>query len=391
MSTSLIEKARGLLELSQGEKALEILSPEFETSGQNIEFLQIFGECLLENNDLETGYSVLLQACELDPHGDKGTEKFLYLGQMIGGTDGITSLEVGLAKLNNQLSLVDENKGDDDSLLVEYSKLYNTKESLRGYLIKKLNQGIFAQIEIWMTDLCMEPEAESKCDELISFSLKLDSENPEALSILASIRISQQRNDEARESLTKSWELFQAKKVKLEEAANSIKENGEEQSDSFEVGVEYVELIQPLLTLSRFAIELELYDLAITISSNVQDINENILDVYYYEGLSHILHSKKVYFENAKPKVEDYRDVDIKLLLKSKDEQITARVTDAKSALTQGYKIINSEAVETADPELVDQVQSLLTELGGPIMSELIPKRTEDETGWEDEIVSDED
>lgn len=393
-STQLIEQARALIESSQNEKALQILTAEYEANQTNVEFLQIFGEVLLENNDLETGYSVLVQACELDPHGDKGVEKFLYLGQMIGGVDGITSLEVGLAKLNNQLNLVQLDNGNHDKLLVELLKLYTSKQSLVNYLIKKLNQGIFAQIEIWMTDLCMEPEAETKCNELIDFSLKLDAKNPEALSLLASIRISQQRNDEAKDSLMKSWELFQIKKKTLEDAANDIKlkgDSGDENADSFEVGLEYVELIQPLLTLARFAIELELYDLAITISSNVQDINEDILDVYYYEALANLFCAKKLYWDQNNSKVDDYRDLDLSNLLNSKDETIVSRVNDAKSALTQGFKIINSNSVETADPELVDQVQALLSELGGPVMSELMPKRNEDETGWEDEIPSDED
>ena len=42
-----------------------------------------------------------------------------------------------------------------------------------------------------MTDLCMEPEAESKCNELIDYSLQLDdNNNPESYSLLSSIRIS---------------------------------------------------------------------------------------------------------------------------------------------------------------------------------------------------------
>ena len=65
-----------------------------------------------------------------------------------------------------------------------------------------------------MTDLCMEPEAESKCNELIDYSLQLDdNNNPESYSLLSSIRISQQRTQEAIEALLKSWELFKLKNL----------------------------------------------------------------------------------------------------------------------------------------------------------------------------------
>ena len=391
--SQLIADARALLQFSQAEKALELLTPIFESNSCNVPFLQIFGETLLENNDLENAYNILIKACELDPTGDQGTEKFLYLGQIIGGSDGLKYLDNGLNKLSVQLNAINEDKGEDDNILVELSKVYKTKEQLQKYFIKKLNQGIFAKIEIWMTDLCMEPEAEDQCNDLIAYSLELDDQNPESLSLLSSIRISQQRVDEAKEALKTSWTLFQDKKTKLEEAANNLQIDSEEknQSDSFEVGLEYMELIQPLLTLARFAIELELYEIAITISSNSQDINENILESYYYEALANILSAKQIAYKIQSSNVEDYRDLEIKELMKSQNSDIKAFIDEAKSALTQGYKITQTDSVD-ADPELIEQVLSLVDEVGGPIISELMPQRLEaEEEGWEEEINSDEE
>ncbi|KAK6455495.1 uncharacterized protein RJT20DRAFT_128749 [Scheffersomyces xylosifermentans] len=398
-SEEVVAKARALLQSSQADKALELLAPQYETNGENVIFLQIFGETLLENNQLEDAYNVLVKACELDPQAEQvsGTEKFFYFGQIVGGQDGINALDIGLQRLQYQLQLLEGEQGEQDAALVELAKLYTTKQQLRTYLIKKLNQGIFAKIEIWMTDLCMEEEAEQQCNDLIDFSLSLDPQNPEALSLLASIRISQQRNDEAKESLLKSWELFKEKKTKLEDAANEL-QNGaseDEEKDSFEVGLEYVELIQPLSTLARFAIELELYDTAITIASNTQDINDSILESYYYEALANLFNAKKIYFAETgnKNQEEDYRDIETKVLSKSKNTQIQSLLAEARSSLTQGFKVINSEAVEDADPGLVEQVQELLTELGGPVMSELMPPRRNDgeEEGWEDEIESEDE
>lgn len=389
----IIADARALLQFSQAEKALELLTPNFESKSSSVPFLQIFGETLLENNDLENAYNVLIKACELDPTGDQGTEKFLYLGQIIGGSDGLKYLDNGLNKLSVQLNAINEDKGEDDNILVELSKVYETKEQLQKYFIKKLNQGIFAKIEIWMTDLCMEPEAEDQCNNLIAYSLELDNQNPESLSLLSSIRISQQRVDEAKEALKTSWTLFQDKKTKLEEAANNLQTDSEEknQPDSFEVGLEYMELIQPLLTLARFAIELELYEIAITISSNSQDINENILESYYYEALANILSAKQIAYKVQSSNVEDYRDLEIKELMKSQNSNIKAFIDEAKSALTQGYKITQTDSVD-ADPELIEQVLSLVDEVGGPIISELMPQRLEvEEEGWEEEINSDEE
>ncbi|ODV67137.1 hypothetical protein HYPBUDRAFT_153046 [Hyphopichia burtonii NRRL Y-1933] len=395
-----ISNARALVQSSQSDKALEILSPLIPGNENNVFLLQIFGEVLLETNDLETAYEVLTAACELDPEANAGTEKFFYLGQIIGGNDGLKCLDTGLSKLNNQLSLIENNQGENDQILVDLSKIYKDKESLIKYLIKKLNQGIFAKIEIWMTDLCMEPEAEQQCNDLISYSLRLDGQNPEALSLLASIRISQQKPEEAKDSLLKSWELFHSKKAQLEESANKIQNESSEvvnddNADAFEVGVEYIELIQPLLTLARFAIELELYELAMTITSNTQDINEDILDAYYYEAFANILSAKKIFADsnNINKDQEDYRDLDLKAVKTSKDENIKQLLDEAKSLLTQGFKIINSDIGADSEPELVEQVNDLLNQLGGPSMADLMPQRRNeaDEEGWEDEINSDEE
>ena len=392
--SQLIADARALLQFSQAEKALELLTPIFESNSSNVPFLQIFGETLLENNDLENAYNILIKACELDPTGDQGTEKFLYLGQIIGGSDGLKYLDNGLNKLSVQLNAINQDKGEDDNILVELSKVYKTKEQLQKYFIKKLNQGIFAKIEIWMTDLCMEPEAEDQCNDLIAYSLELDDQNPESLSLLSSIRISQQRVDEAKEALKTSWTLFQDKKTKLEEAANNLQIDSEEknQSDSFEVGLEYMELIQPLLTLARFAIELELYEIAITISSNSQDINENILESYYYEALANILSAKQIAYKIQSSNVEDYRDLEIKELMKSQNSDIKAFIDEAKSALTTRDIRSPKLILLMSDPKLIDQVLSLVDEVGGPIISELMPQRLEaEEEGWEEEINSDEE
>jgi thioredoxin-like negative regulator of GroEL len=53
-----------------------------------------------------------------------------------------------------------------------------------------------------------DPAAESNCEELLKSALQVDPENTEALQTLASVRMSQQRPDEAKEILQKaslSW------------------------------------------------------------------------------------------------------------------------------------------------------------------------------------------
>lgn len=376
-----IEKARAYLQSGLEQKALELLLPAAQNDPENPQLLEVLGQTLLELNDVELAYTVLQKSTQLDPEAKWGVDKFLYLGQIIGGRDGCELLDVALLRLQAQLEKVLENN-QDDVVLVELAKVYPSQELLAQYLIKKLNQAIFAEIEIWMTDLCMEPEAEAQCDKLISHSLAIDDQNPEAHSLLALIRISQQRNEEAVQALLESWLLFQSKKLELEK---NQAEGGEE------LLFEYVEMVQPLLAIARFAIELAMYDVAPQICGAVADINDNCLDAFYYEALSHILRAKQKY-HTVNSLDGDYRELQIAELKASSDEDIKSILAEARSALTQGYRVVNSADAEATDPDVVDQVNEMLQELGGPVMAELMPERREDDDdeGWEDEIPSDE-
>ncbi|CAH6722625.1 assembly chaperone of RPL4 [[Candida] jaroonii] len=327
-----ITQAREFIDNNQPEEALALLSPLLNDNQDNVEFLQIFGEVLLEVNELEQAYEILMRSVELDKNGDKGIEKFLYLGQIIGGREGIEFLDVALRQL--------------DSLDVKDDKI-----------TQKLNEGIFAKIEIWMTDLCMEPEAESQCDELINYSLKLDNENPETFSLLSSIRISQQKDEEAIEAIKRSWELFQ-KRMDLSTQ-------------------EIINVIQPLITLSKYSIELQLYDLSLEILNFINDLNDSILEVCYLIAVS-ILFKFKLQ-NNIDPEAE----------VNPKDLEDDT-LQELKSILTNGFKIIQTQ--QDLDQELSVAVSQLIDQFGGPVMSELMPEKiSQEDINQVDEIDSDDE
>lgn len=74
----------------------------------------------------------------------------------------------------------------------------------------------------------MEPEAEQSCENLIADAMLVDPENPETWSVMGSIRISQQRNDDARSALVRSWDLYHDQ---LAESSNgNLASNGNSES-----------------------------------------------------------------------------------------------------------------------------------------------------------------
>lgn len=344
----LIGEARELLNNGDIEDALQLLSqysqnPQYT---ENCMYLNILGESLLETSQVEEAYNVYSKSIQLDPNGVVSVDPYFTLGQIIGGKEGLQLIQKGLDILTNSNKTVDN--------------------------LKKITKAIFSQIEIWMTDLCMEPEAESQCESLIREALSLDSANPETYSLLASIQISQQKTEEAKQNLSKSWDLFSDKKQKLEDSADSDTQNKPE-NDS---GQEYIDLIQPLLTLAKFCIEVGLFDLGATISSNIHDISDDLLEPFYLEAFSNYLAAKTLQYDlshrnqnsdvdNRETRLQNIYEMPLSI---SEDGQgmsddITNYIVNAVCALVNGDKVLYSD--ETADEEVKQQMKVLVDELGG--------------------------
>jgi tetratricopeptide (TPR) repeat protein len=332
--TELLAETRKLILTAQFKEALKLLK-KYSEFIDTPEVFQVSGEIYLELGKVDKAFDKFSRALELDPEGEKGAEKFLYLGQIIGGTKGIELIDRGILVLSKDAS--------------------NTK---------KLNQSIFAQIEIWMTDLCMLPEAEAKCNELIEQSLRLDDQNPESWSLLANIRISQQRDDDAIEAIEKSWSLFKEKKETLEHDSG--------------FNNEYLELVQPLITLAKIALELGLYEQSMEILTNIHDIDEDNAECYYLEGFTNYLYIKKTqYFQRNQEFNPDLFEQFTLQGVKGFEENAAL----AKLAFEKVQKI---SQFQDFDPEILIQTEELLQQLQG------VQVQLEDdainEDNWEDVI-----
>jgi hypothetical protein len=81
----------------------------------------------------------------------------------------------------------------------------------RRALTRELSAGLVCIAELWMTDLCFEEGAEERCEQAAAQAIEADNTNADAFQVQASLRISQQRPDEAWESLMRGYSLWKAK------------------------------------------------------------------------------------------------------------------------------------------------------------------------------------
>lgn len=328
------------------EEALPLLQSHAEKYADHVAFLTQFAELLLEMGEVETGYQVLVRACELDPEANDGAEKFFSLGQIAGGEDGIAFLNTGLQKLQQQVEA-----GADEMVKA------------------KMMAAIFALVEIWLTDLAEQSDAMEKCHQLLEYAHKVDPSLGEAWLLTAQVYIMENKFEEAEKAVETAWTHMLARRDAIVAAGSQ---------DPFD----YVELIQPMAALIKAGLEVGSFDLVTTMCQTVADIDDNILEIFYYEALAYLMATKLKLLLDLDAETEEV----VAKAQEAGDDEITAALNDARLALTQGYRVINLS--DDVDPEVADQVQQMLTAMGGPNMKELMPQKDADVDvdGWEDEL-----
>ena len=171
--------------------------------------LNLLGEICVELGDAESARTYFEKAVTLDPEGripetmGGGAEKFLWLAQLCeeGGKQSVDWFEKGAKALQTEIAALG-GEGlpgvDDDSLLM-----------MRVEKKRKLANALCGIVEVYMTDLSWEDDAEARCENLITEALTVEDEtSPEVLQTLASVRLSQERKEDAQAALTRSIESW---------------------------------------------------------------------------------------------------------------------------------------------------------------------------------------
>jgi len=173
--------------------------------------LNLLGEIHIELGEIDAARECFLRAAEIDEDGDVdedsggGAEKFLWLAQLSeeGGKESVGWFERGAAALRRQIqgiiessrTGVDGNGGQILEMLLEGKR-------------RKLAMVLCGIVEVYMTDLSWEEDAEQKCEKLVTEATMVAPEVAEPWQTLASVRISQMRMEDARASLRRSLDLW---------------------------------------------------------------------------------------------------------------------------------------------------------------------------------------
>ena len=201
----LLRRAEELLSMGRPDEALQnaaralagIQPHGSATTLASLKPFNLIGLIYYYLGDADLSRDYFLKAVELDPDGSipvsegGGSDKFLWLAQLSeeGGHDSVRWFQRGATVLQNATVPF----GDVEADMNNRTRLATILCSIS---------------EVYMTDLSWEEDAESKCESYITEALLIAPDWPEALQTLASIRISQNRIEEARKALMESMDLW---------------------------------------------------------------------------------------------------------------------------------------------------------------------------------------
>ncbi len=139
---------------------------------------------------------------------------FLYLGQLSSSKDALDVFTKAIDDMKECIRLLEQvlthhgngntsvNGSDSNNMSME-DENENSNDSLQSALLETKRQlcGAYCSVaELYLTDLCFEPNAEAECESSLQAAVKLDdptSSSPDAVQAMANLRLSQNRGDEA--------------------------------------------------------------------------------------------------------------------------------------------------------------------------------------------------
>jgi len=190
----LISEGERLVESIRPQEAVAVFRRALDLRPADTSAMDALGEVLVSLDEREEARSLFSRSVELAP--TSGFSKWMYLGQLSCGEEAARCFQCGLNLIKKELDGCAGGDSATSGLSISSLKL-------------RLSEAFCSLTELYMTDLCDEPDAQGKCLEYSAAALEACEENPEAHQVTASLYLVLQRTHEAQEHLKRTCAIIQ--------------------------------------------------------------------------------------------------------------------------------------------------------------------------------------
>jgi len=279
----LLEKAGELLDECQFELAEKFCQRALEMSGDHPKALEMCANLLLERGEVERAQHCLGRAITVQP--ESGHTKYLTAAQIFTGVESRDLYCKGV-------ELILAGAASSDSAA-------------------QLSTAYVALSELYMSDLCDAPEAESESAKYISLAIEADSSNPEAWQAEASFKLIIADVEGAKTSIARSLELWLPQHTEFLE-----KGEGSETSLSYNSRLGTVKIL----------LDLEMFEEATQICDALLEEDDEVVAPWYLLGWLNYLRNDQDYWGNVRHYLSRAKQVQV--LNPTDDDQMVQHIEE---------------------------------------------------------------
>ena len=218
--------------------------------------------------EVEKAEQCLGRAITVQPN--QGHSKYFSLAQLFSGQESLELFKHGIRIIETILPEL-----DPESIESKQAK-------------KELSSALCAIAEIYMTDLCDNPEAETECTQSVQKAIEVDPKNPESWQTKARLHLIKSEFQEAKSDLNESLNLWLPSYLAVLE--NRAHEATSQDFDPVEV---CPLLYTTRLSTARMLIELEEWEKAVQVLDGLVEEDDEIVDSWYLLGWVNKLRSEQ--------------------------------------------------------------------------------------------------
>lgn len=338
----LLGRASDLLDECQFDAAEKFCQRALELDQDNVAALEMSANLLLERGEVERAKHCLGRAITVQP--ECGHTKYLTAGQLFSGA---TSREL----YTKAVELLSKPGLEETDTRPQLSSAY------------------VALSELYMSDLCDEPEAQTEAERFISLATECDPSNPETWQAEANYRLVTQQFPEAKESLRKSLELWLPQHSAFLETGD-----GSQTSLTFNSRVATVQL----------CLDLEMFEEATQIAEGLIEEDEEVVTPWYLLGWLNYLREDPDYWGNVRHYLTRAKQVQAKN--PTDDQEMISHIEEILAEVGQEEQEDPSDT--TADIDLHDEDQERLEKVVNILDKDCDPDRGEAERDTDDRMES---
>lgn len=332
----LIQLAEENIDRCELEVAYKYAKQALDFDSTNTDALETMASIQMEMGNNESAKKIYQKMIDLKPN--EGFSKYMCMAQLSSELEAVNFYNKGIELMIAEYEKIDKNSSN--AAPGTSSNFEDEDDDLQAVTKGDISTAYGSIAEIYLTDLCMEENADNLCKNYLDKSLEYDPKNPESLQLLSSYWLSKEEIEKARQSI-------------LESVNNWLPQYTEAAENDLLVDPTQVVSLtyDSRINTTRILTEVEEFDTALTVLEQLIEEDDEVVVIWYMLGWVNYCKGDE-YFSNAKYYLKRANAMALKIKYEQKylDQELRNHITELLEKLSN---------VESDDEEELENKENM--------------------------------